>query len=172
MIGAPSTEEYADYYAKYVKQVPEGNVIELLEQQGKDVQALLASLTEEQGNYRYAPGKWSLKEVIGHLNDSERIMLNRLLRVARGDKTPQPGYGPDDLMQNDPFGSYTLADIAEDHAAARHSSLVLVKKLSPEAWLQTGVVSDQPASARSIAYIIAGHELHHLKLIHELYLGK
>ncbi|MHA7967634.1 DinB family protein [Paenibacillus sp. CAU 1782] len=172
MIGTPSAEEYASFYEKYVTLVPEGNVIEHLEEQGKDVQALLASLTEEQGNYRYETGKWSVKEVIGHLNDSERIMSNRLLRVGRGDKTPQPGFDQDVLMQNDPFGSYTVAEIAEDHAAIRRSSLALLKKLAPEAWLQMGVVSDHPASARSIAYVIAGHELHHLNIIKERYLAK
>ncbi len=172
MIGAPSSEEYGAFYEKYVRLIPEGSIIQHLEQQGKDVQALLAGLTEEQGNFRYEPGKWSLKEVMGHLNDNERIMINRLLRIARGDKLPQPGYDQDVLMQNNPFDSYTVAEIAEEHAAIRHSSLLLLKKLSPDAWLQTGVMSDYPASARAIAYIVAGHELHHLNIIKERYLAK
>lgn len=169
MIERPTTEEYAAFYAGYIRLVPEGDVIELLEKQADTVQALLSSLTEEQGDYRYAEGKWSVKEVIGHLTDNERIMSNRLLRIARGDVTPHPGYDQDVLMQSHPFDTYTLTDLSEEYAAVRRSTILMLRHLSPEAWLRKGIVSDNPASARSIAFVLVGHELHHLSVLRDRY---
>ncbi|WP_440108609.1 DinB family protein [Paenibacillus sp. QZ-Y1] len=169
MIERPGTEEYASFYEGYIRLVPGGNVIELLEQQAELLKKLIHSLTEEQGNYRYDEGKWSVKEVIGHLADNERIMSSRLLRIARGDTTPLPGYEQDILMQNHPFDTYTLVDLAEEYAAARHSTILMLRHLTPEAWLCKGTVSNHTASVRSIACIIAGHELHHLSVLRDRY---
>ena len=109
MVERPTTEEYAAYYEGYIQLVPEGNIIERLELQANIVPTLLSSLTEEQANYRYAEGKWSVKEVIGHLLDNERIMSSRLLRIARGDQANHPGYDQDVLMQTHPFNAYTAS---------------------------------------------------------------
>ena len=158
MLERPATEEYAAFYEGYIKRVPEGNIIERLEQQSNIVQSVLSSLTEEQVNYRYAEGKWSVKEVIGHLTDNERIMSSRLLRIARGDQANHPGYDQDVLMQSHPFD-----------AAARRSTLLMLRHITPEAWLRRGIVSDNPASARSIAYVLVGHELHHLSVLRDRY---
>ena len=169
MLEKPTTEEYAAFYEGYIKRVPEGNIIERLEQQSNIVQSVLSSLTEEQANYRYAEGKWSVKEVIGHLTDNERIMSSRLLRIARGDQANHPGYDQDVLMQSHPFDAYTLADLIEEYAAARRSALLMLRHITPEAWLRRGIVSDNPASARSIAYVLVGHELHHLSVLRDRY---
>ncbi|WP_339296773.1 DinB family protein [Paenibacillus sp. FSL R5-0623] len=169
MVERPTTEEYAVYYERYIQLVPEGNIIEMLEQQANIVQNLLSSLTEEQANYRYAEGKWSVKEVIGHLLDNERIMSSRLLRIARGDQANHPGYDQDVLMQTHPFDAYTLADLSEEYAVTRRSTILMFRRLTPEAWLCRGIVSDNPASARSIAFVMAGHELHHLSVLRDRY---
>ncbi|WP_339185251.1 DinB family protein [Paenibacillus sp. FSL R5-0701] len=169
MVERPTTDEYAAYYDGYIRLVPEGNLIEMLEQQANIVQNLLSSLTEEQANYRYAEGKWSVKEVIGHLLDNERIMSSRLLRIARGDQANHPGYDQDVLMQTHPFDSYTLADLSEEYAVTRRSTILMLRRLTPEAWLCRGIVSDNTASARSIAFVMAGHELHHLSVLRDRY---
>jgi len=169
MVERPNTDEYAVYYEGYIKLVPEGDIIERLELQANIVPTLLSSLTEEQANYRYAEGKWSVKEVIGHLLDNERIMSSRLLRIARGDQVNHPGYDQDVLMQTHPFNAYTLADLSEEYAVTRRSTILMLRRLTPEAWLCRGVVSDNPASARSIAVIMVGHELHHLSVLRDRY---
>ncbi|WP_091018973.1 MULTISPECIES: DinB family protein [Paenibacillus] len=169
MVERPTTEEYAAYYAGYIQLVPEGNIIERLELQSNIVPALLSSLTEEQANYRYAEGKWSVKEVIGHLLDNERIMSSRLLRIARGDQANHPGYDQDVLMQSHPFNAYTVADLNEEYAVTRRSTILMLRRLTPEAWLCKGIVSDNTASARSIAFVMAGHELHHLSVLRDRY---
>ncbi|UPK41570.1 DinB family protein [Paenibacillus pabuli] len=169
MVNRPATEEYAAFYEGYIQLVPEGNIIERLERQANIVHMLLSTMSEEQANYRYAEGKWSVKEVIGHLTDNERIMSSRLLRIARGDKANHPGYDQDVLMQTHPFDAYTVADLNEEYAVTRRSTILMLRRLMPEAWLRKGIVSDNPASARSIAYIIAGHELHHLSVLRDRY---
>jgi len=169
MVERPTTNEYAAFYEGYIRLVPEGNIIERLELQANIVQNFLSSLTEEQANYRYAAGKWSVKEVIGHLLDNERIMSSRLLRIARGDQANHPGYDQDVLMQTHPFNAYTLADLSEEYAVTRRSTILMLRRLTPEAWLCKGIVSDNPASARSIAVIMVGHELHHLSVLRDRY---
>ncbi|MCW3790287.1 DinB family protein [Paenibacillus sp. LS1] len=169
MVERPTTDEYAAFYEGYIRLVPEGNIIEMLEQQANIVQNLLSSLAEDQANYRYAEGKWSVKEVIGHLLDNERIMSSRLLRIARGDQANHPGYDQDVFMQTHPFNAYTLADLSEEYAVTRRSTLLMLRHLTPEAWLCRGIVSDNPASARSIAVIMVGHELHHLSVLRDGY---
>ncbi|MBT2285670.1 DinB family protein [Paenibacillus polymyxa] len=169
MVDRPTTEEYAAYYEGYIQLVPEGNIIERLELQANIVPTLLSSLTEEQANYRYAEGKWSVKEVIGHLLDNERIMSSRLLRIARGDQANHPGYDQGVLMQTHPFNAYTLADLSEEYAVTRRSTILMLRRLTPEAWLCRGIVSDNTASARSIAFVMAGHELHHLSVLRDRY---
>ena len=162
-------EEYASFYEGYINLIPEGNVIEILEQQAEQVQAAFHSLSEEEGNYRYSEGKWSVKEVLGHLTDNERIMSTRLLRIARGDTTPLPGYDQDVFMDGHPFETYSIVDMAEEYTVVRQSTLVMLRHLSPEAWLRKGIANNYTASARAIACVIAGHELHHLAILRDRY---
>lgn len=169
MYERPDKEEYASFYEGYIGLVPEGNIIEILEQQAGKVSKAIRSLTVEQGNYRYGEGKWSVKEVFGHLIDNERIMSTRLLRIARGDATPLPGYEQDLFMAERPFEAYSIDDLAEEYEAVRHSTIVMLRHLSPETWLRKGIVNNYTASARSIACVIAGHELHHLSVLQDRY---
>jgi hypothetical protein len=167
----PTNVEYSAYQEQYVSLVGEGSITDILAEQAEWTIALLSSITEEQANYRYAPGKWALKEVIGHISDNERVMSYRLLRIARGDKTPLPGYDQDDFMKEAPFQSWTLSQVIEDYASVRRATLTLVRGLSDEALLRTGIANDSAISARALAYINAGHELHHLRIIQEKYLA-
>ena len=167
----PSIEEYNDYFERYVILVAEGNICEILNQSLKNTFDVFSSVTEEQVNYRYAPGKWSLKEVLGHITDNERIMSYRLLRIARGDRTPLAGYDQDALMHGASFDTCLLADLLEDYTVVRRATLSLLPGLSEEAWSRRGVVKDSESSAKAWAYIIAGHELHHMNVIKEKYLN-
>lgn len=166
----PTNVEYNAYQEQYVRLVGEGSITDILAKQAEHSIALFSSITEEQADYRYASGKWTLKEVIGHISDNERIMSYRLLRIARGDKTPLPGYEQDDYMKEASFQSWALSQVIEDYVSVRRATLTLLRGLSDEAWSKTGVANDSVISARALAYINAGHELHHLSIIQEKYL--
>lgn len=168
----PKQDEYNPYYETYVGLVPEGEVGDMLRDAEAQTLELLAPLTEEQADYRYAPGKWSLKEVLGHINDNERIMANRLLRIARGDQTPLPGYEQDVLMANAGFAERPLSSLTAEYRSIRQSTLTLVDSLSAEAWARMGNMSGHPVSARAIGYILVGHERHHIKVIKQRYLNE
>jgi hypothetical protein len=164
----PSEEEYAGDSGEYIRLVPEGNIIDILLAQEKQMTELLASLSESQGAYRYAEGKWTLKEVVGHIADGERVMTYRLLQFARGDQTPLPGFDQEFFMP--PFGSWTIAQSAEDYRAVRQSTITLLRGLPAEAWSRKGTANDVSITARALAYGIAGHELHHMGVIRNRYL--
>lgn len=165
----PSEEEYAGDAGEYIRLVPEGNIIDILLAQEKQMTELLASLTESQSAYRYAEGKWTLKEVVGHIADSERVMTYRLLRFARGDQTPLPSF--DQELFIPPFGSWTTAQLAEDFRAVRQSTITLLRGLPTEAWSRKGTANNVTITARALAYSIAGHELHHMGVIRNRYLS-
>lgn len=165
----PSEVEYTGDFGEYIRLVPEGNIIDILLAQEKQMTELLASLSESQGAYRYAEGKWTLKEVVGHIADGERVMTYRLLRFARGDQTPLPGFDQDVFMP--PFGSWTTAQLAEDYRAVRQSTITLLRGLPAEAWSRKGTANNVSITARALAYVIAGHELHHMGVIRNRYLS-
>jgi hypothetical protein len=166
----PDATEYAPFYAGYVARVPDGDVAELLEAQGRDTAALLAGLSEERGEYRYAPDKWTLKEVIGHIADAERIFAYRALRIARGDQTPLASFDENAYVPAAECGRRTLADLAAELGAVRGATLALVRSLTDVAATRTGTASGKTVSVRALAYIAAGHERHHLAIIRERYL--
>jgi hypothetical protein len=166
----PESNEYAAYYERYVSLVPEGEVVETLERQGAETLALLRSLPEERGAHRYEPGKWSVKQLVGHLNDGERIFSYRALAFARGDSQPLPGMEQDEWMAGVDFDARSLADLADEFEAVRRSTVLLFRHLSPEAWARRGTASDNEVSVRALAYIIAGHEVHHVRILRERYL--
>ncbi|MBT2290714.1 DinB family protein [Paenibacillus albidus] len=171
MNSRPERQEYAEYYAEYIALVPsEGEYHLLLEQQSQQVQAMFGGLSEEKGDYRYAPGKWSIKEVLGHLIDTERIMSYRLLRIARGDKTPLAGFEEGDYVAAAGFGRFTLQELLGQYKAVRESTLALVASLPEEVSTRVGTANGNPISARAQAAILIGHELHHMNIIRERYL--
>ena len=165
----PAPTEYAPYYERYVSLVT-GDVVETLERQGAETASLLGGLAEEQADARYEPGKWSVKELIGHLSDTERILSYRLLRVARGDRTPIEGFDQDPYVANSNAGARTLQSLAEEFAHVRAATLALVRSLDDAAWSRSGIANENEVSARALAYIIAGHEAHHVRVLRERYL--
>jgi DinB superfamily len=167
----PDSTEYAPYYEKYISLVPGDSIVTTLSSQIEETLKLLSVLSEAQGELRYAPGKWSIKEVIGHLIDAERIFTYRALRMARSDRTPLPGFDENFYVENGNFGDRRVAELADEFQAVRKSSVYIFRHLSEEAWARGGVASDNKVSVRAIAHIIAGHELHHLGIIRTRYLG-
>jgi uncharacterized damage-inducible protein DinB len=170
MTTKPAAGEFAPYYGKYISLVEGDDILRALEEQNGATLGVLRSRTEAQGNYRYEPGKWSIKEVVGHLIDTERIFAYRALRIARDDKTPLPGFEQDDYVASADFDASQLADLAAQFALVRQSNLAMFRQFSDEAWLRRGTASENPVTVRALAYIIAGHELHHLRLLRSRYL--
>ncbi len=165
----PATDEYAPYYRTYIGKLPEQELLKLLSDQLEQTCALLAAVPETQADSAYAPGKWSIKEVAGHIGDTERIMAYRLLRIARGDVTPLPGFEQDDYVRSARFGSLALADLIADFRLVRASTLSLLRVLDEAALGKRGVANGFLVSARALAYIIAGHERHHAEILRNQY---
>ena len=168
----PESNEYAPYYERYVSLVPDADLVETLKRQGAETLALLRSLKEEQGAHRYEPGKWSVKQLVGHINDGERIFSYRALAFARGDSQPLPGMEQEEWMAGVDFDARTLSDLADEFGAVRAATLHLLRHLSPEAWARRGTASDNEVTVRALAYIIAGHEAHHVAVLREKYLAE
>ncbi len=172
----PQPGEYAPYHDRYISLVhhnetPGNDILAALEDQRRQMVLLLCGRTEADGDLRYAPDKWSLKEVLGHINDTERIMSYRALRISRGDATPIEGYEQDDYVRNGPFTGLPLADLIEDYIAVRRATVSLFRNLDEAAWSRRGVANKTEVTVRALAYIIAGHELHHRRILEEKYLA-
>lgn len=165
----PQSDEYAPYYEKYVSLIASDDIIGVLEARRVQMAQLLAARSEREGNFRYGPDKWSVKEVIGHISDAERVFAYRLLRIGRGDETPLSGFEQDDYIATGGFGERTLADVAAEFAAVRTATIALVQGLPDAAWKRRGTANDDPVTARALAYIIAGHQLHHQNILSERY---
>ncbi len=166
----PQPGEYAPYYDRYLSLVPGNNILATLDEQRRQMLLLLSGRTEADGDLRYAPEKWSVKEVLGHINDSERIMSYRALRIARADATPIEGFEQDDYVRNGPFARRPLADLIEDYIAVRRATVSLFRNLDEPAWTLCGVANKNEISVRALAYVITGHDLHHRKILEEKYL--
>ncbi len=166
----PQPGEYSPYHDNYISLVKDNDVLAALDNQRRQMVLLLSGRTEADGDLRYAPDKWSLKEVLGHINDTERIMSYRALRVSRADQTPIEGFEQDDYVRNAPFACRSLADLIEDYIAVRRATVSLFRNLDEPAWTRRGVANKNEVTVRALAYIIAGHELHHRRIIEEKYL--
>jgi DinB superfamily len=165
---APDSTEFAPYYGKYTSRVKSDNIVKTLEAQVQHSEAVFGALTEAQSSFRYAPDKWSIREMLGHVIDAERIFSYRALRIARGDKTPIEGFEQDNYVANAPFERCTLAELLD--TAVRRTTVLLFRSLPADAWTRRGVASNNEVSVRALAYIIAGHELHHIAVLEEKYL--
>ena len=166
----PNQSEYLPYYEKYISMVPNGSIIDVLNNQIAETLELLAGIPESRAGLRYAPDKWSIKELVGHVIDSERVFAYRALRFARNDKTALPGYEQDDYVRGGDHDSLPLTDIASELKSVRASTIFLFKHLNADAWTRTGVANDAEVSVRALAYIIAGHELHHREVLRSRYI--
>lgn len=169
-IPRPAPGEYHPYYETYISKVPEGDLLATLAGLRERTGRLLAEVGEGRARHRYAPGKWTIREVVGHLSDTERIFAYRLLRVARGDPTPLPGFDEQRYVPAGAFERRPLAEVAAEFRAVRDATLALLCGLEPAALAARGVANDSPVTARALAYIIAGHEIHHVQVIRERYL--
>jgi len=166
----PTKSEFLPYYERYIALVPDGDVLSTLTTQMSETQALLGVLPPSVGTYRYAPEKWSVNEVIGHLIDSERIFGARALRFARNDPAPLPGFEQDDYVRNSTFDAYPLSELASELEIVRQSTIFLFRHIDEQAWTRRGVANNAEVSVRALAYIIAGHELHHREVLRSRYL--
>jgi len=169
-IHRPDDTEYLSYYGRYIALVPEGDLVATLVAQNEGTLALLRGLSESQGGFRYAPGKWSIKELVAHLSDAERIFSARALRFARADETPLPGFEENDYVRNGAFDRFSLSDIALGFENVRRSTVSLFKLMPAEATTRRGKANNAEISVRALAYIIAGHELHHMNILRTRYL--
>ena len=165
----PEANEYAPYYAGYVSHVEGDDALAALSRQVQDIKNLPSEFPEERANEGYAPGKWSAKEVIGHMSDAERVFAYRALRFARDDRTPLPGFEQDGYVAAGNFNRRTVADLAAEFAAVRETTLALFANLGEEAWARGGPASGHEVSVRALAFIIAGHAEHHIKILRARY---
>ena len=166
----PASNEYAAFYAGYVSLVPDGDVIATLEKGRKDTKKLLGNLSETQAAHRYAPDKWTIKTVLGHIADAERVFAYRALWFARGDQSPLPGWDENAWAKESNFDAETLKDLLANHQAVRDATLSLARALPEAVWTRTGTANNKPISVRGLVWVIAGHELHHVKILRERYL--
>jgi uncharacterized damage-inducible protein DinB len=169
VIARPQPGEYAPYYDRYISLVQGEDILDTLDQQRRQTMLLLSGRNDEDGDFRYAPGKWSAKEVLGHVCDTERIFAYRALRIARADATPVEGFEQDDYVRNGPFAQRPLADLVEDFIAVRRATLSLLRNLDEAAWSRRGIANNNEVTVRALAYTIAGHELHHRRILEEKY---
>lgn len=166
----PDAAEFPSFYAGYVALVPDDeNILAVLRTAGDELVYAVQGIPETKGEHRYAEGKWSIRTVIGHMIDTERVFTYRALRLARGDATPLPGFEENDYAVTAQSDQRTVADLAAEMAAVRESTLRLFESLPAEAWTRRGTVNNGTVSVRALAYITAGHAQHHLKVLRERY---
>lgn len=172
VIARPRAGEYAPYYDRYISLIAENDILSTLDRQRREMVLLLSGLSEEQGDFRYAPEKWSAKQVLGHVCDTERVFAYRALRIARGDATPMEGFEQDDYVKNGPFARHVIAEVIEDYIAVRRATISLLRSLEEAAWSRRGIANKNEVTVRALAYTIAGHELHHRRILEEKYFGR
>jgi hypothetical protein len=164
----PAQQDYAAPFHTYIRLVPDGDLIDVLSQQLAETKTLLASIPEDKAGFRYDEGKWSLRQVVGHVVDSERIFAYRALRIGRNDRTPLAGFDQDVLAASAPFDEIPLRDILREFEAVRTASILLLRGMQPEAWDRLGTSDGKPLTMRAIAFVIAGHEANHRHLVRSL----
>jgi uncharacterized damage-inducible protein DinB len=167
----PRQGDYALHYEGYVALVPSGDFLEILQDQRRELIALLSPLSDEQADFCYAPGKWSIKEVLGHVIDAERIFAYRLLRIARGDETPLASFEQDSYIKTGNFSARKLEDLLSEFSVVREATICLVRSLDDAAWLRRGTASQKEVSVLALAFIIAGHDRHHRVILEKQYLS-
>ncbi|MGH7469707.1 MAG: DinB family protein [Longimicrobiales bacterium] len=172
MIASPDRTEAAEYYFTYIDQVGAGDICKSLERQTRETLALLQRISEEESLYRYAPDKWSVREVLSHINDAERIFVFRALWFARGFDTPLPSFDQNTAIAAAHADARPMSSHVEEFRAVRAATLAFFQSLPAHAWAMTGVASGNPFTVRALAYIVAGHVTHHMRILEERYLSK
>ncbi|MEP7074415.1 MAG: DinB family protein [Acidobacteriota bacterium] len=168
----PEASEYGPYYEKYVSLVTEWDLLGVLEQQPAELDSLVGGLDEEKGKFAYAEGKWTVKEVISHVIDGERIFAYRVLRISRGDENPIEGFDQDGYIENSYANERTFRDLLDELSESRHANLRMLRNLREDGWKRMGTASGSPISVRGLGYIMAGHVRHHVNIFRNQYLLK
>lgn len=163
--GPPAADEYAEYHVNYVSLVPAGPILETLKTQGESTLRLFDGLSDADAEGKQTPYAWSIKQVIGHMSDTERVFAYRALRIARGDATPLPGFEQDDYAREAHSDAIPLADLLAEYRAIREATLWLFRGLDTSAWMRVGTVNGHRLGVRALAHIIAGHERHHAVIL-------
>ena len=166
----PEKSEYPIYCEGYVSRVPDGDIVGTLGKQLDETLALIHGIPETRGGFRYAEGKWSIKELIGHVIDSERVFAYRALRFGRGDATPLSGFEQDDFVRGADFDKRSLSDLASEYEHVRRATISLFANLDEAAWNRRGAANNNEVSVRGLAFIVAGHERHHIEILRTRYL--
>lgn len=170
-ISRPSTDEFSAYYTPYVARVPDGDLLATLESQLGETLALLRGIPVDRSLHRYAPGKWSMRDLVQHLCDAERIFAYRALRIARGDETPLPGWDENRYAPVANADRRPWPELIAELESVRAATLALFRGLDDDAFARRGVANGQPVTVRALAWIIAGHERHHVAVLRERYLA-
>jgi hypothetical protein len=169
IVGRPEADEIPSHYAGYIQRVPETDPVIVCASQIEDTAGLLRGLSDTDALYRYGRGKWSIKEVIGHLADTERIMTYRALRIARGDTTPLPSFDENAYVPVAKFDARSLADLVGELRTVRAATLALMRTFDEDAWRRRGTASGKPVSVRALGFMIPGHERHHVEVLRTRY---
>ncbi len=170
VVDRPKPDEYAQAFERYVSRVPETDVIAALSRGKEELPAALRAVRGEAEHYRYAAGKWSIRELVGHVIDTERVMGYRAVCVARGETVSLPGFDENAYAAHATFDDYPLGELLEEFAHVRESHLGLFRHLSPEAWLRRGLANNNPITVRALAWVIVGHARHHVAMLAQHYL--
>ena len=168
-VGRPMSDEYGPFYAGYIGEVLETDPVAVMGTQAAETQALLSRISEEQSLFRYAPDKWSIRELVGHLADAERIFCYRALRISRGDETPLEGFDENAFVAAAGFDRRPFSSLVAELAALRAGTIAMFNGLEPAMWNRRGIANNARVSVRALAYIIPGHERHHIKVLQERY---
>ena len=168
---APTPNEYFEYYGGYINRaITRSDVLATLHQQIDEIKSALGNLTDDQALFRDAPNEWTIKEVVGHMNDVERVFSYRMLCISRNDQTPLPGFEQDDYVREAGFNQYAIADLISEFELLRRANILAIKGMSAEATLRIGTASGYPFSVRALIYVLVGHVEHHMASLHEKYL--
>jgi uncharacterized damage-inducible protein DinB len=167
----PEKHEYAAFYETYVSLVDEINIVSAMQLQQKELENIFSQITDEKGLYAYTEGKWTIKQLLGHLIDSERVFSYRALRIARGDSTPLPGFDQDPYVENGNFNETNVEGLLDEMLHLRKSNILMFSNLTQENWDNIGTASENKITTRALAYIIVGHIRHHVNILKEKYLA-
>jgi hypothetical protein len=166
----PEPGDYAPFYEKYIALVPAGELLPLLDLQPGKWKSMLSKLSAPQSQFRYEPAKWSIKEVLGHVTDTERVFAYRMMRIARGDQTPLSGFDQDDYVKEGNYSARTMANLLDEFSAVRASTLALLRSLSMQAWTRRGNANQNEVTVCALGFITAGHAEHHRVILEQRYL--
>ena len=171
IVARPAAGEYAPFYAGYISAVPEGDLLQLLASQRDDTVRLLGTIDAAKAKHRYAEGKWSIAEVLGHIIDAERVFTYRAMTFARGDATPLPSFDENAWAVASNAARRPMQSLLAEYQAVREATIQLFRSFGDEEFARSGIASKNPVSVRALAYIVVGHERHHLRILRERYLN-